>query len=252
MVMKQLLGLEPHEISQEIGGQPYRALQVFEWIYAKGVRNFREMTNLPRDFREHLAQEYSISMPEIVDAQHSKDETTKYALRVGSETIEAVHMPEENRDTICISSQAGCSFGCKFCVTARMNLRRNLTAAEILSEVLLVVQRHGRQKRLNIVFMGMGEPLHNYDEVMKAFRIMSHPRGLAISPRRITVSTVGFVPALLRLKEEPVIPNVAVSLNAPNDELRSELMPINRIYPISVLMKTLQELPLKHRQRITF
>jgi 23S rRNA (adenine2503-C2)-methyltransferase len=153
---------------------------------------------------------------------------------------------------LCISSQAGCSFGCKFCVTARMNLRRHLTAGEIIGQVLLAIKHHGRNRALNIVFMGMGEPLHNYDSVMKAFRLMTHPRGLAISHRRITISTVGLPPALERLKEEPVVPNLAVSLNAPTNELRNELMPINRLYPLETLMKKLSELPLRHRQRITF
>src|SRR5262249_52049876 len=165
---------------------------------------------------------------------------------------EAVHMPEEKRDTICLSTQAGCAFGCKFCVTARMNLRRNLTAGEIVGQVLLLLKQHGRERQLNLVFMGMGEPLHNYDQTMKAFRIMTSPDGLAISPRRITISTVGYVSALARLKDEPTIPNLAVSLNAPNDQLRNELMPINRTYPLKVLMKALSDLPLRHRQRITF
>jgi 23S rRNA (adenine2503-C2)-methyltransferase len=250
--MQEILGLEPSEIAQIVGGPSFRARQIFQWIYAKGVESFAEMTNLPQDLREELSTKFLIRLPEIVHAQHSADGTTKYALRAGNETIETVHMPEENRDTICISSQAGCSFGCKFCVTARMNLRRHLSAGEIAGQVLLALKHHGRLRRLNIVFMGMGEPLHNYDQVMKAFRIMIHPDGLAISSRRITVSTVGFVPALQRLKQEPVIPNLAVSLNAPNNELRSELMPINRIYPIEMLMKTLSELALRHRQRITF
>jgi 23S rRNA (adenine2503-C2)-methyltransferase len=133
-----------------------------------------------------------------------------------------------------------------------MNLRRHLTAGEIVGQVLLARKNHGRSARLNIVFMGMGEPFHNYDNVMKSVRILAHPRGLAISPRRITISTVGLIPALNRLKSEAVIPNLAVSLNAPNNQLRNELMPINRIYPIEALIKTLKELPLKHRQRITF
>ena len=210
------------------------------------------MTNLPKDLRERLSEQFSITFPGSVETQRSRDNTTKYALQVGTETIEAVHMPEEKRDTLCLSSQAGCSFGCKFCVTARMNLHRNLTAGEIVGQVLFALKQHGRPGRLNLVFMGMGEPLHNYANVMKAFRILIHPRGLAISPRRITISTVGFIPSLLRLKGETSIPNLAVSLNAPNDKLRNELMPINRIYPIEMLMRTLAELPLRHRQRITF
>jgi 23S rRNA (adenine2503-C2)-methyltransferase len=250
--MVELLGLEPKEIAALVGGPEFRGLQIFEWLYSRGVFDFSKMTNLPQELRERLASECTATMPDVITVQQSRDGTAKYALRAGEEVFESVYMPEEKRDTLCISSQAGCSFGCKFCVTARMNLRRNLSAGEIVGQILLAIQGHGRPKRLNIVFMGMGEPLQNYDNVMKAFRIMIHPRGLAISSRRITISTVGLVPALERIKSEPVIPNIAVSLNAPNNELRDELMPVNRIYPIEMLMNVLRELPLKHRQRITF
>lgn len=250
--MQEILGLEIPELIRLIPGPSYRAAQIFEWIYKRNVFDFREMTNLPRELREHLLSEFSISLPLIQQEEHAQDGTTKYALGVGTEVVEAVHMPDEKRDTFCISSQAGCSFGCKFCVTARMNLRRHLTAGEIVGQTLKLIQLHGREKRLNIVYMGMGEPLHNYDAVLKSFRILSHPEGLAISSRRITISTVGLVPALRHLKDEPVIPNLAVSLNAPNNSLRDDLMPVNRTYPIETLMKTLLELPTKHRQRITF
>jgi 23S rRNA (adenine2503-C2)-methyltransferase len=250
--MREILGLEIHELAELIGGPNYRASQVFEWIYSRLEFDFHKMSNLPLELRNELANKFTITLPQIVEEQKSIDGTTKYALNVSGEIIEAVHMPDLKRDTLCISSQAGCSFGCKFCVTARMNLRRHLTAGEIVGQVILAIQHHGREKPLNIVFMGMGEPLHNYDNVMKAFRILTHERGLKISNRRITVSTVGYIPSLVRLHDETVIPNLAVSLNAPNDKLRSELMPINRLYPIKVLMKTLSELPLRHRQRITF
>jgi 23S rRNA (adenine2503-C2)-methyltransferase len=251
-VMLEILGMEPKEISTLISGPEYRSMQIFEWLYQRGVFDFHKMTNLPAELRDHLAFNFAATIPDVLNAEHAADGTTKYALTVGEDVVEAVHMPDERRDTLCISSQAGCSFGCKFCVTARMNLRRNLSAGEIIGQVLLVIRNHGRPHPLNIVFMGMGEPFHNYDNVMKSFRILSHPRGLAISPRRITISTVGLVPAMLRLKSEPSLPNIAVSLNAPNNELRNDLMPINRNYPIEVLIRTLQELPLKHRQRITF
>jgi 23S rRNA (adenine2503-C2)-methyltransferase len=250
--MQEILGLEIPELAKAIGGPSYRANQIFEWIYARQVFDFEKMTNLPKELRAELAKKFSITLPKVLELQKSSDETTKYVFNTAGESIESVHMPEEKRDTLCISSQAGCSFGCKFCVTARMNLRRHLSAGEIVGQVLLAIQRHGREKALNVVFMGMGEPMHNYDNVMKAFRIMIHPLGLSISPRRITVSTVGFIPSLLRLKDEKVIPNLAVSLNAPNNKLRSELMPVNRLYPIEVLMQTLSDLPIRHRQRITF
>lgn len=244
--------MEVVDLEKALGGPAYRARQVFEWLYAKKAESFDSMTNLPLQLRQDLASKFSITFPVVADLQQSRDGTSKYALRVGTDIIETVHMPEERRDTICISSQAGCSFGCKFCVTARMNLRRHLTAGEIVGQVLLMLKQHDRPRQLNIVFMGMGEPLHNYDNVMKAFRILTHPKGLAVSARHITLSTVGFVPSLLRLKDEPVIPNLAVSLSASNNSLRNELMPINRLYPIEVLMQTLAALPLRYRQRITF
>lgn len=250
--MKELLGLETAELAAEVGGPSFRAMQLFEWIYAANVQDFAQMTSLSKAVRQDLAARFTLALPDVIDEMQSRDGTTKYALRAGGETIEMVHMPDEKRDTLCISSQAGCSFGCKFCVTARMNLRRNLQAGEIVGQVLLALKRHGRPRPFNIVFMGMGEPLHNYDNVMKAFRILSHPRGLSISPRRITVSTVGLLPALERWKLEPAIPNLAVSLNAPDNKLRSELMPVNRLYPIEDLMKTLASLPVPQRKRITF
>lgn len=250
--MQEILGLETAELAKALGGPAYRARQVFEWLYAKKAENFDSMTNLPLPLRQELSGKFSITLPVVADVQQSRDGTSKYALRVGTDIIETVHMPEERRDTICISSQVGCSFGCKFCVTARMNLRRHLTAGEIVGQVLLMLKLHGRPRQLNVVFMGMGEPLHNYDNVMNAFRILVHPKGLAISVRHITISTVGFVPSLVRLKEEAVIPNLAVSLSATNNSLRNQLMPINRLYPIEVLMQTLASLPMRHRQKITF
>ena len=250
--MREILGLEIPELAEAVGGPAYRATQLFEWLYARNVQNFSAMTSLSKAQRTDFAERFAVTLPQVLQIQQARDGTSKYALRSGGETMEMVHMPEEKRDTLCISSQAGCSFGCKFCVTARMNLRRHLTAGEIVGQVLLALQRHGRPRPFNVVFMGMGEPLHNYDSVMKAFRLMSHPRGLAISPRRITVSTVGLLPALERLKTEPVFPNLAVSLNAPNNALRSELMPVNRLYPIEALMKTLAGLPVRQRRRITF
>lgn len=250
--MQEILGLEVEDLAKALGGPAYRARQVFEWLYSKNADSFDSMTNLSLAQRTELASRFSITLPTIVDVQTSRDGASKYALAVNNDVIETVHMPEERRDTICISSQVGCSFGCKFCVTALMNLRRHLTTGEIVGQVLRMLKQHGRPRKLNIVFMGMGEPLHNYDNVMRAFRILSHPRGLAISSRHITISTVGLVPSLLRLKDEPVIPNLAVSLSAPTNALRNDLMPINRLYPIEVLMKALSDLPLRHRQRITF
>ena len=151
--MMELLGLEPRELSELIGGPEYRAMQLFEWFYQRNVQDFSTMTNLPRDLREHLSANFTATLPQVVRAEHGRDGTTKYALRVGEEIVEAVHMPEERRDTLCISSQAGCAFGCKFCVTARMNLRRNLSAGEIIAQVLLAIRDHGRSHPLNVVFI---------------------------------------------------------------------------------------------------
>src|SRR5205085_9846936 len=146
--MEEMLGLEAEEIAAAIGPPHSRAMQIFEWLYAKKAESFDEMTNLPQELRDDLARRFTITYPPVCDVQQSKDRNVKYALQAGKEVIEAVHMPEERRDTICISSQAGCSFGCKFCVTARMNLLRQLTAGEIIGEVLTILKLHGRTKQL--------------------------------------------------------------------------------------------------------
>ena len=185
--------------------------------------------------------------------QRSRDGTVKYLLRLeDAEGVEAVYIPEKRRITFCISSQIGCPLGCTFCLTAKMGLVRNLTAGEIAGQAAVLAGEHRlRANEFNLVFMGMGEPLNNYDAVLSAFRVLTDAEGFGIAPRRITLSTAGVVPGLRRLAAERPRPRIAVSLSATTDALRNELMPINRAYPLAQLFETLREIPLAPRERIT-
>jgi 23S rRNA (adenine2503-C2)-methyltransferase len=195
-----------------------------------------------------------VEYPNVVRVFQSRDGTRRYLFDVPPEhKIESVFIPEEQRDTFCISTQVGCAVECLFCVTGKLPLRRNLSAGEIVGQVLALQTDRGTvPKRLNIVIMGMGEPLLNYDNVMRAIRLITDERGMALSPRRITLSTSGIVPALRRLSDEPVIPNLAISLNATTDEVRDVLIPINRKWNIASLIEACREFPLEKRRRITF
>ncbi|MBV9582370.1 MAG: 23S rRNA (adenine(2503)-C(2))-methyltransferase RlmN [Chloroflexi bacterium] len=211
-------------------GQPgYRGRQVFDWIHRQGVLDPDQMTNLPVGFREHLTPARSQEVRRLT----SRDgETTKLLLRLGDgQEIEAVDMrAEDGRKTICVSSQAGCAMGCVFCVTGQFGFARNLDAGEIVEQVLRFSSRGNPVT--NVVFMGMGEPLANYTETLRAIRLLIHPRGLHLGARRITLSTAGVVPAMRRFADERLQVGLAISLHAPDDALRSELMPINRRWPI--------------------
>jgi 23S rRNA (adenine2503-C2)-methyltransferase len=211
------------------------------------------MTDLARSLRESLATCFHIRLPEVHRRTDSADGTCKYLLRLeDGQFIETVHIPEEERDTLCISSQVGCAVGCTFCMTARMGFRRNLRPGEIVGQVLRVIQEGRIQEQgFNIVFMGMGEPLYNYQNVMKAFRLLVDPDGMNLSYRKITVSTSGVVPVLRRMAEEPLLPNLAISLNATTNEIRSRVMPINEKWPLAELLGTLRSFPLEPRRRIT-
>ncbi len=250
------VGMTREEMTEALSalGEPaYRARQVYEWIYARRADSFDGMTNLPRALRARLAAACAPLRPEIVRIQESADGTRKYLLEVPGGRIESVFMPEPSRVTFCISSQIGCALDCRFCLTARMNLTRHLKAGEIVSQALLMLSGNEIGARaVNVVFMGMGEPLHNYDEVLKAFRVLSDPEGVGIPRRRITLSTAGLVPGIRRLAQEPVRPRLAVSLNATTDEVRSSLMPINRKYPLADLLDAVSAFPLAPRERLTF
>jgi 23S rRNA (adenine2503-C2)-methyltransferase len=225
----------------EMGEAPYRADQVMNWIYRRGADDFATMTNLGKDLRARLAQHFVIQPPELIAEQTSADGTRKWVLKAGEgQAIETVFIPEDDRGTLCISSQVGCAMDCSFCSTGAQGFSRNLSTAEIVAQVWFVSKALGgdfQNERVisNVVFMGMGEPLANYGEVLSALRILLDDHGFGLSKRRVTVSTSGLVPFVDRLSEDADCA-LAVSLHAPNDALRNELVPINKKYPLAELM----------------
>ena len=255
--LPNLVGADLQEIEAALAGMrepPFRARQIYAGIYRRGVRSWQELTDLSKDLRRKLSERFSVGLPRLDSTFVSVDGTRRYLFEVSpGMKIESVFIPEERRDTICISTQVGCAVGCLFCVTGRLPMRRNLLAGEIVGQVLaLRADRSLPSRRLNVVIMGMGEPFHNYDNVMKAVRLMADPAALSISPRRITISTSGVVPGIDALTAEPVIPNLAISLNATTDEVRSRLIPINRKWNIAALLDACRRFPLERRRRVTF
>jgi 23S rRNA (adenine2503-C2)-methyltransferase len=238
----------------ERGHQRFRARQIFGWIYRRGVTDLGAMSDLPRDLRATLGSDFTLTTPAIVARERSTDGTEKFLLRLADgRHIEAVFIPDTPAMTFCISTQVGCAMACAFCLTGKMGLVRNLTAGEIVGQVRLLAEALAlRNKAFNIVLMGMGEPLHNYDETMKALRILADEHGFALPPRRVTLSTVGLLPALERLAREPVMPNLAISLHAPTDLQRGQLVPINTKYGVADIIEACKRFPLKRRSRITF
>lgn len=234
---------------QGLGKETYRAKQIFKWIYQKDVNHFEEMTNLSKDFREELAARAWISTlaPEVEEV--SVDGTRKYLFRLADgSAIESVLIPDEGRNTLCVSSQVGCAMGCRFCLTGSFKLQRNMTCAEIVNQVCAVKRSADIR---NIVFMGMGEPLANLDNVIRAIKILISSDGLQFSNRRVTVSTSGLLPEMALLGQA-VIVNLAVSLNATTNAQRDQLMPINRKYPLPELIEACKKFPLPSRRMITF
>ena len=244
---------ELEQVVAEAGEAPYRARQVMRWLWVHDASSADAMREVPSRFRQYLKRHFRICQLAVSCVARSADGTRKLLLRLedGAE-IESVIIPADDRTTLCISSQAGCAMACQFCATARMGLHRNLTASEILGQIILARPECFDGERLtNYVFMGMGEPLANYARLSRALITMTAEWGLAISPRRITVSTVGLVPAMERLLTDfPV--NLAVSLHATSDQLRDRLAPINRRYPLNELLDACRRLPLSRRSRITF
>jgi 23S rRNA (adenine2503-C2)-methyltransferase len=236
------------------GHDRFRAKQVFGWIYRHGVTDVSGMTDLPRALREEFRERFTLTTPELVHREQSVDGTAKFLLRLADgRHIESVFIPDTPGMTFCISTQVGCAMACAFCLTGKMGLVRNLTAGEIVGQVRVLTNAlNMRAIRFNIVLMGMGEPLHNYDETMKALRMLTDERGFAMSPRRITLSTVGLLPALERLAREPVMPNLAISLHAPTDTQRGKLVPLNKKYGVADIIAACKRFPLKKRNRITF
>ena len=235
-------------------GQPkYRAGQLFNWIYKKGIDSFGEMTNFSRPLRQQIDQIAEIGYLTAETKVTATDgQTTKFLFRLSDGLqIESVYMIDGRRRTVCLSSQVGCALGCSFCATGRMGFRRNLSAGEIVDQ-LLMIQRILDVAVTNIVIMGMGEPLLNYDEVIKACDLISHDKGIAIGKRKITISTSGIVPAIKRLADEGQRYKLAISLNSPDDKIRSRIMPINKKYSISDLIDAAKYYASKSRHRITF
>ena len=257
----ELIGQTREEIRQfltALDEKPFRGDQLYHAIYQRRITGYDAMTDLPKTLRRILTDHAVITHTTIERRFLSSDGTQRFLLRLndGSE-VESVFMPEERRDTICISSQVGCPLACSFCMTGVLGLKRNLTAGEIISQVVVVLNQvygEGVQvpHRTNIVMMGMGEPLLNYDHVMKAVRILADQQGLAISPRYVTLSTAGIVPRIYDLGREEVRPRLAISLTAANDELRDQLFPINRKYPLAELIEACRRYPLGERERLTF
>ena len=238
----------------ELGEPRYRARQIYAGVYRRLWRDWGQFTDLGKSLREKLRVRFSIEYPEVSRVFVSRDETRRYLFNVGAgQRIESVFIPEENRDTICVSTQVGCAMNCVFCATGRLPMKRNLSAGEIAGQVLAIEADRGVQtKRLNIVIMGMGEPFNNYENVMSALQLMTCGEGMSILQRRITLSTAGIVPGIERLASEPVQPNLAISLNATTDAVRDRLMPVNRKWNIAALLAVCRRFPLEERRRITF
>ena len=245
---------ELEDVLEDRGTERFHARQLYRWIYRRGVTDFELMTDLGRGLRARFAKEFGISTPRVIADEHSIDGTRKFVLELGDRRrIESVFIPDTPSMTFCISTQVGCAMSCGFCLTGKMGLIRNLTAGEIVGQVRVLAAATGMLDfPFNIVLMGMGEPLHNYDNTMKALRILHSEYGLAISPRRMTLSTVGIVPGLERLARELLMPNLAVSLHATTDEQRTALVPPNRKYPLAAILDACRRFPLKKRSRITF
>lgn len=256
-----LLGLTQAKLEvffEGLGEKRFRATQVLKWIHQLGVTEFDEMTNISKPLRIKLAQCAEITPPEVIQQADSADGTRKFLIRVGGgNAIEAVFIPEGERGTLCVSSQVGCSLDCSFCATGKQGFNRDLSAAEIIGQVWLAAKSFGQlreggeRKVTNVVLMGMGEPLLNFDNVVDAMNLMMHDNCYGISKRRVTLSTAGVVPALDRLGQYTDA-CLAISLHAPNDELRNQLVPLNKKYPIAVLLASakryIQGLPDSHRK----
>ena len=254
-----LIDLSFHELEAlltAMGEAPYRARQIWQWLWQKGCRDIAAFSDVAKSLRAALAERAEVRWPEAVRGQVSADGTAKFLLRLADgEAVETVLIPEKDHYTQCLSTQAGCALGCTFCATGRMGFRRNLTPGEILGQILVARQwLWDRQSALalrNLVFMGMGEPLLNYDNLLQALEALHHPQGLDFSSRRITLSTAGIVRNLLAFGATG-LGSLAVSLHAPSQELRAEIMPVARTTPLDELMAVLRDYPLKPRERLTF
>src|SRR5712664_1812794 len=288
-MMTELLGKSKEELREfcvALGEPAFRGAQIYHALYSERKFDVKQITNLPAVLRKRLSKEARVTLPEVKQRFGSTDGSVRYLFGLGGTgeekgfntedtegaentekngreraarlqkpaSVEAVFMPSEGRQTICVSTQAGCAVDCHFCLTAQLGLIRNLTAGEILAQVLLPLEELKAQlaPQTNIVMMGQGEPLLNFEPVMAAVRIILDPEGIGISPKHVTLSTSGIVPGIERLAQEKVRPKLAISLNASNDEQRAELMPINKKYPLSVLMEACKNYPLRTWEHLTF
>lgn len=236
------------------GGPRFHGRQIYRWIWRRGVTDLAAMTDLPHGFRTRLAQAGHVATPAIVNRARSEDGTEKFVLQLSDgRQIESVFIPDTPAQTFCVSTQVGCAMGCAFCLTGKMGLVRHLTAGEIAGQVRLLAGALGMlDTSFNIVLMGMGEPLHNYDETMKALRLLAEPQGLALNPKRVTLSTVGLVPMLDKLATEPLMPNLAISLHATTEEQRGRLVPPTKKYSLAEVLEACERFPVSRRSRITF
>jgi 23S rRNA (adenine2503-C2)-methyltransferase len=252
-----LYGMSRAELESllEAEGRPrYHGDQVFRWLYARRRFDPELFTDLPKPLRARLSLTARVDLPKVAARVEADDGTVKYGLELpGGGIVETVFMVHRDRVTLCVSSQVGCALNCSFCLTARMGLVRHLTAGEIVGQVALIQEDQAlRDRPFNIVFMGMGEPLHNYDGLLAAIRLLVDPAGFALAKRRITISTSGIAPAIERLAAEPVRPRLAVSLNATTDAVRDEIMPVNRKYPIARLLEACRRFARTTGERFTF
>ena len=264
MIKEHIIGLSKEELEEKLadfGEKPFRVKQLWQWLYFRGARSFDEMTNLSKDLRAKLSEHFILTRPKIVSEQISEDKTHKWLLEFeDGERIETVYIPETDRGAVCVSTQVGCLMGCKFCHTGSQKLTRNLTAGEIVMQFMVARDAYGEwpsptdttRMLSNIVVMGMGEPLQNKENVIKALNILSDGDGIGISRRRITMSTCGIAPEINDVFEKTGV-RLAISLHAPNDEIRNALMPINKVYPIGQVLKACREYQAKDGSRyVTF
>ncbi|HEX6080185.1 MAG TPA: 23S rRNA (adenine(2503)-C(2))-methyltransferase RlmN [Methylomirabilota bacterium] len=257
MSSTNLLDCSPAEmeaLAESLGAPRYRGRQLARWIFTRGIVDLDAMSDLPRDFRAALAARASVDLPEIERRTPSQDGSHKLVLRYADGArVQAVLMPDGDRLTLCVSTQVGCGFGCAFCFTGTMGLERNLSAGEIVAQVVVARQGLAAGARItHVVYMGMGEPLANYAATVKSLRLLTDPLAFGFSPRRITVSTVGLVSGIERLARESLKVNLAISLHATGNEIRDRIMPVNRGFAIEELLAACRRFPLPFRQRMTF
>jgi len=252
-----LKNLTPSDLSNFIssfGKERYRSIQILRWLYQRGVHSIDEMSNLSKKFRQDLGEVSYISTLHPLVVEQAKDGTKKFLFQLeDGNRIESVLIPEKKRLTLCLSTQVGCALGCRFCLTGKSGWKRDLKASEILNQILSVRETLAdRTSMTNVVLMGMGEPLANYENTLKAIELMIHPDAFNFSSRRITLSTAGLLPELEKLSKEKMPFSLAISLNAPDEETRNHLMPINRRYPLKKILELCRNFPLRPRARITF